>query len=246
MMKEYIAIIEKYIKAYVEKAGAKGVVVGLSGGIDSAVVAALAARALGKDYVLGIIMPCESVDSDLEDAIKLAEKTGISYKVVDLTKTYKSFLEDNQVEADNTCLTYGNIKPRLRMTTLYFYSALYNYLVAGTSNRSELITGYLTKYGDGGVDFEPIADLLKKDVYQIARELDLPKSIIEKKPSAGLIVNQDDETELGFTYDELDSYIESGLGDKAVVKKILKLYNASRHKLKIPDQLNLNRNFYIR
>ena len=132
------------------------------------------------------------------------------------------------------------------MTTLYFYSALYNYLVAGTSNRSELITGYLTKYGDGGVDFEPIADLLKKDVYQIARELDLPKSIIEKKPSAGLLVNQDDETELGFTYDELDSYIESGLGDKAVVEKILKLYNASRHKLKIPDQLNLNRNFYIR
>ena len=246
MMKEYIAIIEKYINAYVEKSGAKGVVVGLSGGIDSAVVAALAARALGKDNVLGIIMPCESVDSDLEDAIKLVEKTGISYKVVDLTKTYKSFLEDNQVEADNTCLTYGNIKPRLRMTTLYFYSALYNYLVAGTSNRSELITGYLTKYGDGGVDFEPIADLLKKDVYQIARELDLPKSIIEKKPSAGLLVNQDDETELGFTYDELDSYIESGLGDKAVVEKILKLYNASRHKLRIPDQLNLNRNFYIR
>lgn len=246
MINKFIPIIEKYIRDHVKNAGAKGVVVGLSGGIDSAVVAALAARALGKDNVLGIIMPCESVDSDLEDAIKLVEKTGISYKVVDLTKTYKSFLEDNQVEADNTCLTYGNIKPRLRMTTLYFYSALYNYLVAGTSNRSELITGYLTKYGDGGVDFEPIADLLKKDVYQIARELDLPKSIIEKKPSAGLLVNQDDETELGFTYDELDSYIESGLGDKAVVEKILKLYNASRHKLKIPDQLNLNRNFYIR
>ncbi len=246
MINKFIPIIEKYIRDHVKNAGAKGVVVGLSGGIDSAVVAALAARALGKDNVLGIIMPCESVDSDLEDAIKLVEKTGISYKVVDLTKTYKSFLEDNQVEADNTCLTYGNIKPRLRMTTLYFYSALYNYLVAGTSNRSELITGYLTKYGDGGVDFEPIADLLKKDVYQIARELDLPKRIIEKKPSAGLLVNQDDETEVGFTYDELDSYIESGLGDKAVVEKILKLYNASRHKLKIPDQLNLNRNFYIR
>ena len=245
-MNTYIEKIEEYIKSYVSSAGCKGVVVGISGGVDSSVVAALSARALGKENVLALILPCESKESDKEDALKVAEMIGIKYKVVDLTDTYHSFLADNKIEDDETCLAFGNIKPRLRMTTLYFQGALHNYLVIGTSNRSELVTGYFTKYGDGGVDFEPIADLLKRDVYEIARILGLPKSVLEKKPSAGLLIDQDDESELGFTYDELDRYIEKGEGKEETINKIMKLYNCSRHKFMIPDQLDLKRNFYLK
>lgn len=191
-------------------------------------------------------MPCNSDIKDEEDALSLVEHLGIDYEIVDLTNTYRTFLAVNGIEEKVGCMSCGNVKPRLRMTTLYLHAALNNYLVIGTSNRSELITGYFTKYGDGGVDFEPIADLLKEEVYEVGRIFNIPTSIMEKKPSAGLVADQDDESELGFTYEELDGFIKSGEGNKATIDKIMKLYNSSRHKFKIPDQLDLNRNFYIK
>ena len=242
----YMDKIEKYIREYVENTGSQGVAIGISGGIDSAVVAALSVKALGKDKVLGLILPCQSQSEDIGDALKVVNMLDIDYKVVDLSKTYQNFLADNKIEEDNTSLVFANIKPRLRMAALYFHSALNSYLVVGTSNKSELITGYCTKYGDSGVDFEPIADLLKKEVYEIAEILKLPESVLGKKPSAGLLLNQDDETELGFTYKELDRYIETGEGQEETIKKILNLYKCSRHKFKIPDQLDLKRNFYLK
>ena len=233
-----------FIENYVKEAGTKGAVIGISGGIDSAVVAALAVKALGNKRVLGLILPCESNEEDMKDAINFTKKLGIDYKVIDLTNTYKEFLRDNK--ENNQCnLSFCNIKPRLRMTTLYFQASLYNYLVLGTSNRSELVTGYLTKYGDGGVDIEPIADLLKNEVYQMAYLLDIPKEIIEKKPTADLMPNQTDEGEMGFTYEELDRFILTGEASDTTKNKIMKLYNRSRHKLEGPVVLNLDRKFYL-
>lgn len=162
MIYTYIDKIEKYIKEYVKNTDRRGVVIGVSGGIDSAVVAALSVKALGKDKVLGLILPCESKKKDIDDALKVADMLDIEYKMIDLTKTYQSFLMDNKVKGKNYPIIFANIKPRLRMATLYFNGALNNYLVVGTSNKSEIVTGYCTKYGDSGVDFEPIADLLKK------------------------------------------------------------------------------------
>lgn len=233
-----------FIENYVNEAGTKGAVIGISGGIDSAVVAALAVKALGKERVLGLILPCESNEEDMKDAIDFAVKLGIEYKIIDLTNTYKEFLRDNS-ESSQCNLSFCNIKPRLRMTTLYFQASLHKYLVLGTSNKSELVTGYLTKYGDGGVDIEPIADLLKNEVYQMAYLLDIPKEIIEKKPTADLMPNQTDEGEMGFTYEELDRYILTGEASDATKTKIIKLYNQSRHKLEGPVMLNLDRKFYL-
>lgn len=233
-----------FIENYVKESGTKGAVIGISGGIDSAVVAALAVEALGPGRVLGLILPCESNEEDMKDAIDFTEKLGIDYKIIDLTNTYQVFLRDNR-ENSQCNLSFCNIKPRLRMTTLYFQASLYNYLVLGTSNKSELVTGYLTKYGDGGVDIEPIADLLKNEVYQMASLLDIPKEIIEKKPTADLMPNQTDEGEMGFTYAELDRFILTGEATETIKNKIMKLYNQSRHKLNGPVMLKLDRKFYL-
>lgn len=236
--------ILSFIRQTVDQAGSKGAIIGLSGGIDSALVAALLVRALGRDRVHGLILPCESSDEDIRDAVQLAQALGLSYDIFDLTQTYMAFLQDNGMEKEEN-LHFANIKPRLRMTTLYFHGGLRGYLVAGTANRSEMVTGYFTKYGDGGVDFEPIADLLKDEVYLMARLFPIPESILEKPPSAGLLQGQTDEQELGFTYEELDSFIRTGEGRQALREKIFSLYRKSRHKTQPPITLDLKRNFYI-
>lgn len=236
--------IIKFIKKYISDSGSKGAIIGISGGVDSAVVASLTVKAIGKENVLGLIMPCESSLTEIDDAIRFSEQLGIDYKVIDLTKTYLEFLKDN--EMSNTCnLSFCNIKPRLRMTTLYFHGSLNEYLVIGTSNKSELTTGYLTKYGDGGVDIEPIADILKSEVYELAKRLDIQKNIINKAPTADLMPNQTDEDEMGFTYKELDAFIKSGIGEEQTKSKIMKLYNQSRHKITGPAMLKFDRKNYL-
>lgn len=237
-------IIIKFIKDYIDTSGASGVAIGISGGVDSAVAAGLSVEALGKERVLGLILPCESNEKDMHDADLLCDFLGIEKKVVDLTNTYNEFLRDN-METKKTNLSFCNIKPRLRMTTLYFQAGLRNYLVLGTSNKSELITGYLTKYGDGGVDIEPMADLLKHEVYDLARLLSIPQPIIDKKPTADLIPGQTDEGEMGFSYHELDRFIETGEAEEEVREKILVLYKKSRHKINGPVMFKLDRKFHI-
>lgn len=236
--------IIEFIQKTVAEAGAKGAVVGVSGGIDSAVVAALLIKALGKKHVLGLLLPCGNCSEDLEDGHLLANHLDMEHIRIDLTQTYQAFLKDNG-ETHKATLCFGNIKPRLRMTTLYFHGAKRGYLVAGTSNKSELVTGYLTKYGDGGVDFEPIADLLKEDVFEMARQLNLPEKLIAKAPTAGLFHGQTDEKELGFTYHQLDRFIQTGEGDEELKNKILRMYSSSRHKTTGPVMLNLDRKFYL-
>lgn len=218
-----------WIKDSVNKAGAKGVVLGISGGVDSAVVAAAAKRAFPED-VLGIIMPCHSNPKDEEDGMLLIESLGIKYRKVVLDDVYDTFLKAVESDGDEPKLATANIKPRLRMTTLYYHAALNNYIVCGTGNKSEITVGYFTKYGDSGVDLLPIASFVKHDVWELARYFNVPKEIVDKAPSAGLWENQTDEKEMGITYKELDEYILTGNAKDRVREVVDTLNRKSQHK----------------
>lgn len=222
----------EWIKGQVFAAGAEGAVVGVSGGIDSAVTAVLSRKAFGQD-MLGLIMPCYSEQQDIEDAKELADKFGFDYLVKDLGPVLDKYLQvlNVDVKADEKNLPVANMKPRLRMIVLYYYAARNNYLVVGTDNWSELKTGYFTKYGDGGIDIAPLGRLVKTEVRHLARQLEIPEKIIEKKPSAGLWQGQTDEGEMGFSYQELDRYILTGEGDEKFKKKVEKISDSNAHKL---------------
>ncbi len=223
--------IVKWIRDRVEESGSKGLVFGLSGGIDSAVVAALAKKAF-PDEALGIIMPCHSSPEDEEHARLVAHALKLETKKVDLSNMYDSYL--GELEITDNILALSNIKPRLRMTTLYYYAQIRRYLVAGTSNRSEFTVGYFTKHGDSGVDILPIVDLLKEEVFELARYLNIPDIIINKPPTAGLWKDQTDEKEMGFTYAELDSYIKTRKAEDSIKERIEAMYKRSEHKRRLP------------
>jgi NAD+ synthase len=227
--------IVSWIKQKVKGSGAKGIVLGLSGGIDSAVVAALVKAAVGKNNLLVLFMPCNSDPQDLKDAELVAHELGLKSKLVDLSAVYNNFLK---VLPGAISLARGNLKPRLRMSTLYYFANKLNYLVCGTGNKSELMVGYFTKHGDGGVDILPIADLFKRQVRQLAKELKIPQNIIAKPPTAGLWYGQTDEVEMGITYDELDDILDRFCNHKKQVTgsknvdKVIKMYKKSEHKRK--------------
>ncbi|MBM3252037.1 MAG: NAD+ synthase, partial [Candidatus Omnitrophica bacterium] len=192
--------IIRWIKSQVKRAKAKGLVMGISGGVDSSVVAVLAKKSVGVN-LLCLILPCHSLRQDLEDAKSIARKFRLNTKTVDLTKIYDNFIK---ILPDADAKIKGNLKARLRMVTLYYFANKLNYLVAGTGNKSELYAGYFTKYGDAGVDILPIADIYKSQVRSLANSLGIPERIIAKPPSAGLWQGQTDEGEMGITYDDLD------------------------------------------
>ena len=224
-----------WIKQKVKDSGAKGIVLGLSGGIDSAVVAALAKAAVGKNNLLVLFMPCNSDPQDLKDAKLVAHELRLKAKLVDLSAVYNNFLK---VLPGAVSLARGNLKPRLRMSTLYYFANKLNYLVCGTGNKSELMVGYFTKHGDGGVDILPIADLFKRQVRQLAKELKIPQDIIAKPPTAGLWYGQTDEVEMGITYNELDDILDRFCNQKKQVAssksvdKVIKMFKKSEHKRK--------------
>lgn len=222
----------------VTKAKAEGVVFGLSGGIDSAVVAALSIKVFPKN-TLAIIMPCHNLETDTNDGIDLINKFNVSYKIIDLSTVYDSFvylLDDKEKEKEGSFkLAEANIKPRLRMITLYYFANKLNYLVVGTGNKSELTIGYFTKYGDGGADILPLGNLLKNQVKELAEYLGIPKKIINKPPSAGLWEGQTDEEEIGISYNQLDKYLKTGkIENKIIEKKIQNKITQSAHKRTFP------------
>ncbi|MGQ9622209.1 MAG: NAD(+) synthase [Candidatus Caldatribacteriaceae bacterium] len=229
---EEVERIVHFLQEKVEDAGARGLVFGMSGGIDSSVVAVLAQRAL-EDDILGLIMPCHSLPEDAKDAQLVAEMFSIPYRIISLEKPFDAFLEILGEEKDLT-LPLANLKPRLRMCTLYFFANKLNYLVCGSGNRSELTVGYFTKYGDGGVDIAPLAHLTKKEVREIASFLGLPEKIITKPPSAGLWPGQTDEGEMGVTYEILDHFILTGEAEEPYRSKILAMVERSAHKRRLP------------
>lgn len=231
---EYIQYIVKYIKERVELANAKGVIVGISGGIDSALTIHLAKLAFGKN-VLGVVLPINNMEHDVQD-IKLLEKSvGLKFSTISLWETNK--IINMQLNLKNQ-MAKSNIMPRLRMTALYALAQENNYLVLGTDNYDEVYIGYFTKYGDGGADILPISKLTKGEVRFLASLVGVPLEIINKKPSAGLWENQNDEDELGFTYQELDFYLdhldkENKIIDNIsndTISKIQKLHINSQHK----------------
>jgi NAD+ synthase len=230
-----IHYLAEWLGERVLAAGASGVVVGLSGGIDSAVSACIAKRAFPND-TMAIMMPCKSDVNDLQHAQLLAEANKICYRIVDLGGAYDSLLDiyEKTMESEKQILLRANIKPRLRMTTLYYFAQANNYLVLGTSNKSEIAIGYATKYGDNAVDIQIIGDLLKKEVYALADYLEIPEVIINKPPSAGLWKDQTDEQEMGLTYKELDEYLDSNSGSEETITRIKEMICRSEHKRSLP------------
>jgi NAD+ synthase len=221
-------------------AGSKGVVLGLSGGVDSSVVAVLCQRAFPKN-TLALLMPCYSNQENIEHARLVAEKFSLPSKIVVLDSVFDALLKvlaDDKADADVKRLAQGNIKARLRMLTLYYFANQLKYLVVGAGNRDELAVGYFTKYGDGGVDIQPLGSLLKGELKELARFLGVPEAIINKPPSADLWQGQTDETELGFSYDELDLYLASGEVSAALKKRIESMIAASEHKRQPPPVAN--------
>lgn len=226
--------VVNWIEEQVKNAKARGIVVGLSGGVDSSVAAVLCKGAVG-DNLLGLIMPCHSNPEDTEDALMLSRKFGIQTERVDLTETIDKLIE---LYPSGEKIAQANIKPRLRMITLYYFANSLNYIVCGTGNKSEAIMGYFTKYGDGGADFLPLGGLLKTEVWQLAREIGIPERIIKKVPSAGLWEGQTDEAEMNITYKELDNILSKLEEDQEIkgekVELIKRKMEQSKHKLSFP------------
>jgi NAD+ synthase len=241
------AIVE-WLRERLHASAGRGFVFGLSGGIDSAVVARLCQTA-APGHVVGVLMPCHSDPQDEIDARLVADHFRIPTVRVDLAASYDHFTDvleattaalptDQRAVTPETPddirgrLPLANVKPRMRMAALYYVANTLNYLVTGTGNRSELSIGYFTKYGDGGVDLLPIGELLKSDVRAAARELGVPEPVIEKAPSAGLWLGQTDESEMGFSYAELENYLTKGPDTvpPALAMRIERLIRASEHK----------------
>jgi NAD+ synthase len=243
------AIVD-WLRARMTAAAAKGLVVGLSGGVDSAVVVRLCQLA-APGQTIGLIMPCASDPQDEVDARLVADRFDIPAVRVDLDRAYEAMVDEvrsaldalpPEVTASTGAVTdsarvpLANIRPRLRMATLYFFANSLNYLVAGTGNRSELTIGYFTKYGDGGADVLPVGHLLKSRVKSVARQLGIPAEIVDKPPSAGLWVGQTDEAEMGFSYADLESYLANGPEgvSPALALRLERMIRATEHKRELP------------
>jgi NAD+ synthase len=242
--------IALWMRSQLSSAGARGFLVGLSGGGDSAVVARLAQMA-APGAVTGVLLPCHSDPHDERDGRLVASHFSLPTIRVDLSASYDILVREAQAafrllpESARTTapadplrgrVPLANIKPRLRMTVLYFLANSLNYLVAGTGNRSELAIGYFTKFGDGGADLLPIGRLLKREVREMAKELGVPGAVIDRPPSAGLWIGQVDEEEMGFTYAELERYLDEGpqAVSPALAMRIERLTRASDHKRVMP------------
>jgi len=234
--------VEQMLRYAYWNTGCKGIVIGLSGGIDSAVAAAFCCRAVGPDNVLGLSLPSGvSNPVDLEDAVTLCGQLGMQHRTVSIDpmlagyKTIPEFVE--------TPYLLGNLMARIRMGVLYYYANRDYRLVCGTSNRSEYLLGYCTKYGDNAADIQPLLHLYKTEVYVVAKELGIPESIMTKVPSAGLWEGQSDEKEIGLSYAEIDAALRA-LPDRQwqaqtpAEERVLALVKKSGHKrLPVPSLL---------
>jgi len=227
-VEKYIEQIVEWLRERKEAAGAKGLLVGVSGGLDSAVVAALIKKAFPEDS-LGVMMPIQTSHKNLQDAIDVTSACHIEAINIDLTESHRvmyaqiteKLRDKNSFNPELDQLANANLRARLRMSALYTLAAHYNYLVVGTDNASEYYTGYFTKYGDGGVDILPLVAFTKTEVREMAKLLNVPKAVIAKAPSADLWENQSDETEMGVSYTVIDAYLKGepvALEDKELIE----------------------------
>jgi len=258
LTQEINKVIEWIAEYFNKSEVSKKAIIGISGGIDSAVIANLCVNAIGRTNVIGAILPCDSQLEDKLDAIKICDHLEIPHVIADLEQTFLTWwlMYRNEIgwpcqEAEDmgpiNRLIPANTKARLRMITLYAIAGQANGLVIGTTNKTEAKLGYATKYGDGGVDIEPIMDFYKTEIFEMAKILKIPCDIIDKAPSAGLWAGQTDEKELGMTYDQIDTYLKFRKGiinpDKTMkrihMEIIDDLISANKHK-------NINLPYYKR
>lgn len=235
--------IVKFIRDYYKENNIAGVVIGISGGKDSGVVAGLFSEAIGPENIVGVTLPCHSNETDRIDALKVSDYYGFEMIDIDLTDTFDTFKKQidklgdfTEKELKNSDI---NVKPRLRMTSLYYIAALYSalknktYIVAGTGNKCEEFVGYFTKGGDSVSDIKTIADLTVEEVIEIGEELNVPKEVLYKAPNDGLS-GTTDEQKLGVKYNDIAKYMNKEELDEEVKQKIKKLHNGCRHKFNIP------------
>lgn len=230
-LEQYLDVIVKFLQDYLASCHAKGYVLGLSGGVDSSLVAALARKAVGKDKLTCIMMPIDSHPSDLKDAIEVANALDINYHVLDGSNSYYETLKEFERQGLSLDkMSMSNLKVRIRMTMLYAYGQSHGYLVLGTDNMDERYTGYFTKYGDGAADLLPIVYLTKGEVVKASKLLGVPTHLAERTPSAGLFEGQTDEKEMGVTYKDLDNYLLGKEIDGNAKERIEHLHRVSEHK----------------
>lgn len=236
----------KWIKEYVEKTKANGIVIGNSGGKDSATVLAMAVKAIGKEKVISVAMPCFSKETDLEDAKLVAEAFEVPLLKVDLSNTYQEMENEinGQIPQSLTQESIVNMKPRLRMTTLYGIAQTLGYLVIGTGNLCETMVGYTTKWGDNSSDFNPIGNFTVEEVLVIGKMLGVPEKILQKAPSDGL-GGQTDEEKMGIQYSQVEEMIEIGTTDEKAKQEIIRRYQASKHKRRTVPIYTFERKNYL-
>ena len=230
-LEEYLSNVEAFLKDYLVQSHQDGYVLGLSGGVDSSLVAALAKSAVGKDKLMCIMMPIDSNPDDLNDAIKVAEALDLRYIVMDGSKSFHETVDEfarQGITLDKMSLS--NLKVRIRMTILYAYGQTHRSLVLGTDNMDERYTGYFTKYGDGAADVLPIVYLTKGEVVKAAKIKGVPSFLAERTPSAGLFEGQTDEKEMGVLYKDLDDFLLGKEIDPKAKERIEYLHRISEHK----------------
>ena len=230
-LEEYLKVIEKFCADYLVKNNMKQYVLGLSGGVDSSLVAAILRNAVGKDKLTCIMIPIDSHPSDLEDALDLVKQLDLNYIIIDGSESFHKTVEQftsQGIELDRG--TLSNLKVRIRMTVLYAYAQKVGGLVVGTDNMDERYTGYFTKYGDGAADILPIVYLTKGEVVQACKMYGVSKRLAERTPTAGLFEGQTDEGEMGVKYADLDRYLLGGEIDETSRARIEHLHRISEHK----------------
>ncbi|MEM2234370.1 MAG: NAD+ synthase [Desulfurococcaceae archaeon] len=247
---EVVSEVSQFLKKFIEASNSRGYVIGLSGGLDSTTLLKLAIEAVGSERVYAIIMPEDGVTpvEDIEDSVDIASKLSVSYSLFFINEVIEAYSKAVPFIDLSDKLPTGNLKARVRMNILYYYANKNNYLVLGTSDRTELLLGYFTKYGDGAADLLPLGCLYKTQVRRLAKHLNLPQRIVEKKSAPHLWKNHYAEEELGLSYSDIDlilyALMDLGLSIEEasiatgrpldMVLRVLQMHRRSRHKRALP------------
>ena len=239
----YLKVIEKFLKDYLENNNCNTYVLGVSGGVDSSLCAAIAKNAVGKERLHCLIIPIASSKEDVDDALTLVNDLDLNYTVIDATETFNKYVEtfaNSGIELDRS--TLGNLKARMRMAILYAVAQKERGLVMGTDNADERYVGYYTKHGDGACDVLPIAHLVKSEVVEASKIYGIRTSLAERVPTAGLYEGQTDEKEMGVAYQDLDAFLLGKDIPEAPKNRIAYLHKISEHKRKeIPTPVSFER-----